>query len=142
MLWGQGVLEEEVLEYRTHLEMTLIAPTIEDSEGMLDALADIVYFAVGIAIERGWDFEEAFRRVHEANMAKELAGASANKRQSPTDLIKPHGWKAASMRDLVEERTTTVGDIACETNGSNSVVNLPSEQRTYSLLEIARSSAG
>src|SRR6185503_2978734 len=37
----------------------------------LDALVDLVYVALGTAYLHGFDFREAWRRVHEANMKKE-----------------------------------------------------------------------
>lgn len=136
-----GYLEEEAIEFRNAMELWLIEPRPEDEEAMFDALIDLTYFAIGIAIRRGWDFEEGFRRVHEANMLKELAGTSENKRQSSTDLIKPPGWKAASLRDLVEAPITTVENV-CATNGSVCADSQPSEPVIFSLPEIVKSCAG
>ena len=51
---------EEIREYDK-------ATTVEDE---LDALVDIVYLAVGTACMQGLDFDEAFKRVHHANMRK------------------------------------------------------------------------
>jgi len=137
-----GFLEEEIIEFRTAMELRLIDARTEDDAAMFDALIDLVYFAVGMAINRGWDFEEGFMRVHEANMAKELAGVSDNKRQSPTDLIKPQGWQAASLHDLVQSRNTTAEEKPCEISGSSFAESRPSEQIMSSSPVIVRSSEG
>jgi predicted HAD superfamily Cof-like phosphohydrolase len=41
-----------------------------DEAGMLDALGDLCYVAIGWAVEMGWDFDEAWRRIQESNMSK------------------------------------------------------------------------
>lgn len=72
-------------------------------EHMLDALVDLVYVAIGTAQMQGLDFREAWRRVHEANMAKVRAErASDSARGTTFDVVKPPGWRAPSHRDLVE----------------------------------------
>jgi hypothetical protein len=72
-------------------------------EDCLDALVDLVYVALGTAYSHGFDFNEAFRRVHEANMRKERATDSKqSKRGTSLDIIKPVGWKPAYLGDLVK----------------------------------------
>ena len=71
----------------------------EKRADQLDALVDLVYVAMGTAYLHGFDFEEAWRRVHEANMAK-VRGPSA---RSGDDIIKPEGWKPPYHGDLVGE---------------------------------------
>ena len=63
-----------------------------DAEGELDALVDIVYIAIGTALMRGWNFREAWARVHEANMTKLRKGL---------DIVKPEGFEHPSLGDLV-----------------------------------------
>lgn len=68
----------------------------------LDALVDIVYVTLGTAYLHGFDFEEAWRRVHRANMRKVRASTSSqSKRGSSLDVIKPEGWEPPSHIDLV-----------------------------------------
>lgn len=68
----------------------------------LDALVDLAYVTLGAAYLHGFDFEEAWRRVHRANMKKVRASeASQSKRNSLLDVIKPEGWKPPSHLDLV-----------------------------------------
>jgi predicted HAD superfamily Cof-like phosphohydrolase len=66
----------------------------------LDALVDLVYVAMGTAYLHGFDFAEAWRRVHTANMAK-VRGPS--QRSGEYDVIKPEGWQPPYHGDLVGE---------------------------------------
>ncbi len=81
-------------------------------EKQLDALVDLVYVAVGCATHQGFDFSEAFRRVHHANMAKELTHAgNPSKRGDPGDIVKPVGWTPPDLSDLVHDNVySTDGD--------------------------------
>ena len=88
-------LREETEEYVT-------ACIDKDLHEQLDALVDLVYVALGTAYLQGFDFNEAFRRVHEANMKKKLAvTADQSKRGYKNDVIKSEGWKPADLSDLV-----------------------------------------
>jgi hypothetical protein len=92
MLEREDMMYEELCEYNK-------AVLRNNPEGALDALVDLVYFAIGTAAGMGWDFNEAFKRVHEANMKK----VRAYTERSAVDLVKPPGWKAPDLSDLVKE---------------------------------------
>lgn len=72
-----------------------------NDEEYLDALVDIVYIALGTAYRRGWDFAAAWKRVHDANMAKERGKPNNSKYGSGFDIVKPQGWQPPSHADLV-----------------------------------------
>ena len=73
-------------------------------EGSLDALVDLVYVALGTAYLQGFDFAEAWRRVHEANMKKvRVERKEDSKRGSTFDVVKPEGWEPPSHTDLVRD---------------------------------------
>lgn len=73
-----------------------------DLEKKLDALVDLVYVAIGTAYLHGFNFNEAWRRVHEANMKKVRAErAEQSARGSTFDVVKPEGWTAPDLSDLV-----------------------------------------
>ena len=106
------LLDEELNEYKLAtldiywelglktLNQAAIAGGLEDA---LDALVDLVYVALGTAHLHGFDFREAWRRVHEANMAKVRADSpEASKRGSAFDVVKPVGWQPPSHVDLVK----------------------------------------
>jgi len=78
------------------------ACAVGDLEGQLDALIDLIYFALGRAHIQGLPFDEAWNRVHAANMSKVRANkASDSKRGSKLDVVKPEGWKAPEFSDLL-----------------------------------------
>lgn len=76
-------------------------------EMMLDAHVDQMYVLLGTVYLQGLMpvFEEAWRRVHAANMAKvrALRDGSDSKRGSAYDVVKPEGWIAPDHSDLVED---------------------------------------
>jgi predicted HAD superfamily Cof-like phosphohydrolase len=70
----------------------------------LDAMVDLVYFAIGTALRQGFDFNEAFTRVHYANMLKIASPSKRDKgRGSRFDIVKPHGWTPPDLSDLVKD---------------------------------------
>lgn len=86
---------EELHEYRmAHNQGNIV--------DQLDALVDLTYVVLGTAYLHGFDFNEAWRRVHAANMAKVRAASEVDsKRGSAYDVVKPEGWTAPDLSDLV-----------------------------------------
>jgi predicted HAD superfamily Cof-like phosphohydrolase len=90
-------MEEELAEY------AVAAAHHKQLHSELDALVDLVYVALGTAYLQGFDFNEAFKRVHEANMKKVRASSlTDSKRGSIYDVVKPEGWAAPDLSDLVK----------------------------------------
>lgn len=79
------------------LDELIVAETKAD---VLDALVDLVYVIMGTAYLQGFNFQEAWNRVHAANMAK-TRGPSA--RSQDFDVIKPEGWRPPDLSDLAGE---------------------------------------
>ena len=77
-------LAEELEEYAT-------AGLAGDMVGVADALADIVYVALGTAWTMGIPFQAVWDVVHAANMRK-VRGIT--KRGNKNDAVKPPGWVA------------------------------------------------
>lgn len=74
-----------------------------DLEVQFDSLIDLTYVALGTAFHHGVDFDEGWRRVHEANMKKVLAkSADDSKRGYKFDVVKPKGWTPPDLSDLVK----------------------------------------
>lgn len=89
-------MREELVEY-------IDAAIDGDKAKQLDALVDLIYVALGTAYLQGFDFNEAWRRVHAANMLKIRAEKKEDsKRGSTYDVVKPEGWQAPDLSDLVE----------------------------------------
>jgi predicted HAD superfamily Cof-like phosphohydrolase len=109
-------LQEELNEYKKSVAMgagsQLLDPDNVHSHmaQALDGLVDLVYVALGTAYLHGFDFREAWRRVHFANMNKVRASqdGSDSKRGSSYDVIKPPGWRPPDHSDLVLPRARKV----------------------------------
>jgi hypothetical protein len=100
-------LREEVNELEDALN-------IGNPEGVLDALVDLIYFAFGTvrAFGLGSIFGEAWRRVHEANLKKvRVERAEQSKRGSTFDVVKPDGWTAPDLSDLITKQEVIDGQV-------------------------------
>jgi predicted HAD superfamily Cof-like phosphohydrolase len=75
-------MAEELAEFDEAVELKDIAKAA-------DALADLVYVALGTAHQMGLPFDEIWAAVHKANMQK-LRGIG--KRGMVYDAVKPVGW--------------------------------------------------
>lgn len=79
---------------------------LEQLEEQLDAMVDLVYIVIGTAYLHGYAdrWQEAWDRVHHANMRKVRAESAADsKRGSTFDVVKPKGWRPPDHKDLVED---------------------------------------
>ena len=77
----------------------------QDLGEALDALVDLEYVLAGTILFFGMDriFNEAFDRVHTANMQKEKVNhVNESKRDHILDIKKPAGWKAPTFEDLLK----------------------------------------
>tara|TARA_R100000231_G_scaffold108138_1_gene80046 strand:+ start:480 stop:1088 length:609 start_codon:yes stop_codon:yes gene_type:complete len=95
-----NTLEEELQEFKTAYDQN-------DYGEMIDALIDLIYFALGHIYRMGAPFEKTFDQVHKANMRK--SGGSTNR--GDQDAEKPENWQAPNfswiekLPDLFEEAT-------------------------------------
>jgi len=100
-------LDEDLFAFRRRflleeLDEYLTAHLTGNMEGMLDGLVDLIYVAVGTALLHGFDLDEAFRRVHAANMRKARAeSVNQSSRGHRLDVVKPPGWTPPWLKDLV-----------------------------------------
>jgi predicted HAD superfamily Cof-like phosphohydrolase len=89
-------LKEELDEFAT-------AAGAANIVGISDALADLVYVALGTAYKMGLPFDDIWAAVHEANMRK-VSGMT--KRGNRVDAMKPTGWvgpEAAIARAIMRK---------------------------------------
>lgn len=97
------------LDYRMKFLLEELAETMQavedkDLHEVLDGLVDIMYVAVGTAVSLGLPIEEAWNRVHKANLEKvRVEAPEQSKRKSSFDLVKPPGWKRPVFDDLLGE---------------------------------------
>ncbi len=64
-------------------------------EKFLKEVCDCVYVMYGVAVSFGWDFEEAFNRVHQSNMTK--TGSKEDGKQ-----LKGEGYIPPDLKGCVE----------------------------------------
>ena len=100
--------DSELVNFRTSFLLEELAEysqaiTKKDTAGALDALVDIVYIALGTAWLFNLPFEKAWKEVQRANMEKIRAKDTTGKRGTKFDVIKPKGWKAPNIDQIVEE---------------------------------------
>ncbi len=110
-------MHEEIEEYAEEQPILAEAVKRQDNrdvanslEKQLDGLVDEVYVVLGTAyLQFGPKiFNEAWRRVHHANMQKVRAEAdedTRSHRDTKFDVVKPDGWTPPDHRDLVEDHS-------------------------------------
>ena len=67
---------------------------------ILKELVDIVVVCVGMADTYGWDFDEAFQRVHQSNMSK-VGKNGKTKNRSDGKVLKSENYVPPDLSDLV-----------------------------------------
>lgn len=105
-----GFMKEELEEYEgAVLKARIAAMEGDEAEFMhqmemtMDALIDLTYVVLGTSHLHGFDFYTGWKRVHTANMRKERTkSVDQSKRSSLYDVVKPPGWEAPKLTDLVE----------------------------------------
>lgn len=83
---------EEVLEAHSMI--------VGDAELILKELADLVYVTYGYAAAKGWDLDEAVRRVHKSNMSK-LGDDGKPIYREDGKVVKGPNYKKPDLKDLV-----------------------------------------
>ena len=68
-----------------------------DLIGAIDGLCDLIYVALGTAIEFGIDLEPFFDEVHRSNLAKVVGPMRADGK-----ILKPEGWTPPDIAGILE----------------------------------------
>lgn len=96
-VFRQKFMQEEIDEFEAaylDLKTGIVGEAFAMHE-MADALADLIYVAVGTADMMGINLDAVWKNVQNANMAKVRAkSADDSKRGTALDVIKPKGWTA------------------------------------------------
>lgn len=87
----EGLIWEEMKEWQDEVE-----PQTE-----LKELADLIYVIYGYANARGWDLDEALRRVHENNLGRCIQPDGTVKRREDGKILKNPDYKKVTLEDLV-----------------------------------------
>ena len=102
-----GLIQEEYDEFFEALKNEVFQDTLTEQltpeqakENVLKELVDMVYVILGYALYRGWDFDSAFRRVHQSNMSK-IPEDGVIRRRDDGKILKPNTYKPTNLGDLV-----------------------------------------
>ena len=87
-----NLLEEEFNEYIQGEENS-------DITEIADALADIIYIALGTAVSYGIPLDRIFEEVHRSNMAKLVDGKVL--RRADGKIQKPEGWTPPDVENIL-----------------------------------------
>lgn len=94
-------LQEEADEFaQSHMN--------QDYIGSVDAIGDLIYFAIGALHKMGLDEEtisKCFKAIHEANMEKKAGIVPKRAGAGVVDAVKPQGWVSP------EERIAAILDL-------------------------------
>ena len=72
-----------------------------DHEHDLKELCDLVYVIYGYCYHRGWDLDEAIRRVHANNLGRCIRADGTIERNKDGKIIKNKNYPHVDLRDLV-----------------------------------------
>ena len=85
------------------MQEALDAVDSNDIVEMADAMADIVYLALGVCHDLKIPFEHVFAEIHRSNMTKErVKDASESKRNDPHDLKKGPTFSPADVKSVLQ----------------------------------------
>ncbi len=115
-LRAELILEEtkELVEALTGVKITGLAidenPGEQSLLGTIDALCDLIYVALGTAVEMGIDLDPFWHEVQRANMTK-----SEGPKRDDGKQLKPEGWTPPDHARVLHE----VYGIQTSTNGGS-----------------------
>ena len=80
-----------------------------DTTQFFDGIIDLVYVALGLAVNCGFPWEEGWKIVHGANM-KRIRSDDTIPGRSYFDVVKPEGWQSPDLqlRKLLSSRTYNI----------------------------------
>ena len=89
-----GLIAEEADEWRSEYQR-------DTREEQLKELADLVYVIYGFANAKGWDLDEAVRRVHENNLGRCIQPDGSVQRRADGKILKNPDFPKVDLSDLV-----------------------------------------
>ena len=105
-LLSESLVDEEYEEwsFETNLQSGEVAKHYAqkyDPTKELKELSDLVYVIYGYANVRGWDLDEAVRRVHENNIGRCIQPDGSIKRREDGKILKNKDFPKVELGDLV-----------------------------------------
>lgn len=92
-------LLERVAQMQEELDEFKLAVEVDDIAEQADALIDLVFFAMGTAVQMGLPWQALWNDVVRANMAK-VPGVKPE-RGFLVDCVKPEGWEGPKTMDIL-----------------------------------------
>ena len=95
---------EEFQEWEAETERDLgynLSSSDHNPTAELKELADLLYVTYGYANARGWDVEEALKRVHENNLGRMYQPDGSIKRREDGKIIKNPDYPKVTLEDLI-----------------------------------------
>ena len=89
-----ALIAEEADEWRSEYQH-------DTKEEQLKELADLVYVVYGFANAKGWDLDEAVRRVHMNNLGRCIQPDGSVQRRADGKIMKNPEYPAVDLSDLV-----------------------------------------
>ena len=121
----EDLIEEEYGEFR---KSRVAADKLKE-------LSDLVYVIYGYARDKGWDLDEAVRRVHENNIGRMYQEDGNILRRDDGKIIKNKSYPKVYLEDLVKEMIEDKDvhiQVYSESDGhSNQVLNPEGDQCTF-----------
>jgi predicted HAD superfamily Cof-like phosphohydrolase len=101
------LLDEEFIEtmhalgYAQHYDMSWYRTSnAVDLVKLADGLADLIYVAIGCALEFGIPLDRVWAEVHRTNMAKVYPDGTVHRRDDGK-VLKPDGWRPPDLRAVL-----------------------------------------
>ena len=99
-----------------HTESTYSEDPQETAANQADALVDCYYYSLNVACKHGLDLSKVFNSVHEANMNKRDPDTGKFiRRESDGKVLKPSGWKASDIKEVLFPRKIEITDDVIQT---------------------------
>lgn len=95
---AENLVHEEYNEWyeeTEHLGVQTYKPDLE-----LKELADLIYVIHGYALARGWDIDEAVRRVHENNVGRMKQPDGSIKRRADGKVLRNKDYPKVDLKGL------------------------------------------
>lgn len=90
----ERLLTEEFEEYKSAIRQS-------DLVEAADALADLIYVAVGTALELGIPLDRVWNEVQRSNMAKVDPETGKVRRRDDGKILKPDGWAPPDVKSAI-----------------------------------------
>jgi len=99
---GAKLIVEEYIEwYAEALGLQVNGKPVDQPTAELKELADLVYVTFGYANSKGWDLNEAVKRVHENNMGRMYQADGTIKYRPDGKVVKNLDHPKVTLEDLV-----------------------------------------